>query len=557
VRACWKCDVPVPETYRYCLACGSDTEAADRAGADPMLGRTIVEKFRIEETLGGGAMGTIYRADQIALGKPVVIKLLHPHLLSDTELVQRFQREARAASRLNQPNCVQIIDFGQTEHGALYIAMEYIPGDDLATLLEREYPIDHRRLIHITKQVCLALDEAHANGVLHRDLKPENIMVTSRRNEPDFVKVVDFGIAKLDENNPNSKRSFKTRTGIVCGTPEYMSPEQARGKPLDARSDIYALGVTLYHMVADRLPFDAPSPIEIVTKHLSEDPVPPREYRRDLPETFERLIMTMLAKDREKRPTAVMDVHAELDRIDRELAIARREAVEEPRRDDATRVDFHPSAALQAAIAAVDGEDPHELPTEEAPARDRGAGSARVVPMIRPLGVNVVTGYEDTLPAPDGSGLVAARAVGRDSVGELAPGGAAVESARRKSDPRRKPKPKPKPSRSPEAAAPLPANAHRPERGEPWQDVEAPASASRDAREQITVNTSPVPESMLKTGAPPEGAGAAPSTSAVQSEPTATKTRPRRGPLRAILLVLVIAGALGAGTWAVVTYLQL
>jgi serine/threonine protein kinase len=333
------------------LNCGSDTTRAPEK--DQLTGKTLVGKYLIQSSIGSGAMGTIYKAEQTALGKTVVIKVLHKHLLADPELIQRFHREARAASRLNHPNCVQIMDFGTLEDGALYIAMEYIHGIDLATLLEREYPLDHRRLLAIMKQVMMALDEAHANGVLHRDLKPENIMIEDRRTAKDHVKVVDFGIAKLDENNPNSTRSFQTRTGIVCGTPEYMSPEQARGQKLDARCDLYAIGVMLYHMVTDRLPFEAASPIEVVTKHISEPPVPPRMYRADLPEALERLILTLLEKDRENRPASAMDVHAEIERIDRELALERREQIREKTSDDATMVDMRPISQLIDAIDAL------------------------------------------------------------------------------------------------------------------------------------------------------------------------------------------------------------
>jgi len=339
----------VPESHRFCLSCGTDTSRTAET-KDPLVGKTLVGKYTVASVLGSGAMGTIYKAEQTALGKAVVIKVLHRHLLTDPELIQRFHREARAASRLNHPNCVQIMDFGALDDGSLYIAMEYIQGIDLATLLEREHPIDHRRLIGIVKQVCQALDEAHANGVLHRDLKPENIMIEDRRTVRDHVKVVDFGIAKLEENNPGSRRSFQTRTGIVCGTPEYMSPEQARGMKLDARSDLYAVGVMLYHLTTDHLPFDAPSPIEVVTKHISELPRPPIELRADMPEALNRLVLTLLEKDREKRPSSALDVNAELERIDRELAAQRREKVESKYSDDATMVDMRPISDLVNAI---------------------------------------------------------------------------------------------------------------------------------------------------------------------------------------------------------------
>jgi serine/threonine protein kinase len=348
---CWNCGSIVPEGHRFCVSCGRDS-TRPKSAKESLIGTTLVGKYLIESMIGSGAMGTIYKAEQTSLGKTIVIKVLHKHLLNDPELIQRFHREARAASRLNHPNCVQITDFGTLEDGALYIAMEYIPGIDLATLLEREFPLDHRRLIAITKQICQGLDEAHANGVLHRDLKPENIMIEDRRTARDHVKVVDFGIAKLEENNPNSKRSFQTRTGIVCGTPEYMSPEQARGHVLDPRSDIYALGVMLYHLVTNRLPFEAASPIEVVSRHISDPPIPPSMYRGDLPEPLERLILTMMEKDRENRPASVMDVYTELERIDRELAIERRERHLEKEADDATMVDMRPISELVAAIDA-------------------------------------------------------------------------------------------------------------------------------------------------------------------------------------------------------------
>ncbi|TNF35029.1 MAG: serine/threonine protein kinase [Deltaproteobacteria bacterium] len=505
MKSCWKCGSSVPDTYRYCLACGADVDAGPRGVKDPWIGRTIVGKYRLDDVLGSGAMGTIYKAEQTSLGKEIVIKLLHRHLLGDPELTQRFQREARAASRLNHPNCVQIIDFGQTDDGSLYIAMEYIPGDDLATLLEREFPIDLRRLVHIFKQVCLALDEAHANGVLHRDLKPENIMVADRRNETDFVKVVDFGIAKLEDNNPNSRRSFQTRTGIVCGTPEYMSPEQARGKELDARSDIYALGVALYHLTTDRLPFDAPSPVEIVTKHLTEDPVPPRELQPDLPPAFERLILAMMAKDRDRRPSSVLDVYAELERIDRDLAVARRQQIKQKTHDDATIVDMHPSALIQAAILDATGKARDE-PTQETTARPEGipARASAVVSHKNPTAMLPSEGL-DTLQengvALDGPKMRAAAAKRKNKTAPRGP-------ARRRPD----------------------------------------ASLAGDKRGQITVNTPPV-SGGASVSAP------APAATSTSDDLAIVAPRGRKTAM-VITISLAVAAVLGLTAWILVTVLQ-
>lgn len=459
MKACWSCGASVSPTHRFCLRCGADTtKPPDAAEAqDELVGQTLVGKFRVERQIGYGAMGTIYKADQIALQKAVVIKVLHRHLLGDPELIQRFHREARAASRLNHPNCVQIIDFGSLEDGSLYIAMEYIAGTDLATILEREYPLDHRRLIAITKQICVALDEAAANGVLHRDLKPENIMIEDRRTHRDHVKVVDFGIAKLEDNNPNSKRSFQTRTGIVCGTPEYMSPEQARGQKLDPRSDLYALGVMLYHLVTDRLPFDAPSPIEVVTKHISEAPVPPSTYSKDLPPAFEQLILTLLEKDREKRPASAMDVSAELDRIDRELAQRVDEVTAKPA-DDQTVVDMRPisqlieliemglkpgavlsaSAAPHApAPAPTTAVDPQSDTTDQATTRERlrkdSVRDAQTEVQPRPTPSNPTTGPRDgePRPRPGQSALVRVKAASRDQGSVVATAAPRVEAEAR------------------------------------------------------------------------------------------------------------------------------
>src|SRR5262249_25694380 len=217
---------------------------------------------------------------QLSLDKPVVVKVLHRSLLADPGTVARFEREARAASRLHHPNSITVIDFGGTEDGSQYIAMELVAGKDLYQLLTSHWPLPEARVARIMGQVLSALADAHAAGVIHRDLKPENIMVEERRGEGDLVKVLDFGIAKIQES-AGEQGAPLTRAGFVCGTPEYMSPEQARGAELDPRSDLYTVGVILYQLTTGALPFTAASPVALATKHLTEKPVPPRERRPD------------------------------------------------------------------------------------------------------------------------------------------------------------------------------------------------------------------------------------------------------------------------------------
>ncbi len=314
-----------------------------------MVGTVIANTFRLQKAIGSGAMGTIYKAEQISLQKSVVIKLLHSHLTGDATLAKRFHREAKAASLLNHPNCIGILDFGQSEDGMLYIAMEFIAGPDLAELIYEQFPLEPPRIISMLKQVCAALDEAHANGVVHRDLKPENIMVTERRHQKDFVKVLDFGIAKLQENTPGGAGTFQTMAGVVCGTPEYMSPEQARGEKLDGRSDLYSIGVVLYQMLTGTVPFEGDSPLGVVTQHLSQAPTPPSAVYPHVAPSLERLCLSLLEKKREARPPTAMDVVAELERCERELEAMR--AADGAVEDDRTIVELRPSqmAELEAA----------------------------------------------------------------------------------------------------------------------------------------------------------------------------------------------------------------
>jgi serine/threonine protein kinase len=302
-----------PGAARVCVYCGAPIVA------DRRIGETVAGRFKVEELIGQGGMGKVYRARHLGLDRMVCLKMLKPSVLEDPTVVGRFEREAMAASRLNHPNSIQVLDFGRNEaDGALYLAMEYVQGKDLKAVLRDEWPLPEERLCHILAQVLAALGEAHAHNVIHRDLKPENIMVEQRRNQPDFVKVLDFGIARiLDSDLPRL-----TRADVVCGTPQYMAPEQATGAQLDARCDLYSVGIILYQMVTGQVPFDGPSSIEVLTRQVHEAPVPPRKLRRkaDISPALESVILRVLSKDPARRPQSAEELRQQL------LAVANRSA---------------------------------------------------------------------------------------------------------------------------------------------------------------------------------------------------------------------------------------
>jgi eukaryotic-like serine/threonine-protein kinase len=288
---------------------------------DPLLGQTVSGRFLLEELVGHGGMGRVYKARHLGLSAPVAIKLLKPAFLSDPTLVGRFEREAAAASRLHHPNVVAVLEFGSTgPDGTLFIAMEYVDGKDLRVVLRDEWPLPEARLCHLLAQVLSALGEAHARNVIHRDLKPENIMVAKDLGQGERVKVLDFGIAKiLDGDLP-----VLTRNDVVCGTPQYMAPEQATGAGLDARSDIYAVGVILYQLCTGRLPFDGTSAMDVLTQHVNDLPQAPRQRapRASISEAMERLILRALEKDPARRPQSADEFRSLLLAVAEPLAAA-------------------------------------------------------------------------------------------------------------------------------------------------------------------------------------------------------------------------------------------
>jgi len=275
---------------------------------DPLVGQVLAGRYLVEYRLGEGGMGTVYRARQQSLDRAVAIKVLRRELTGDEAAIARFTREARAASSLNHPNCIKVFDFGQTPDGLMFLVMELLSGESLGQVLLRG-PLPLRRALLVIRQVALGLGHAHERGIIHRDLKPDNIYLCPG----DTVKVLDFGICKRVSDVEGSI----TQAGVVFGTPEYMSPEQAEGRGLDGRSDLYSLGVVLFRTVTGELPFHASTYMGLLTQHLTAVPPLPSAVRPDLgfPPAFDALVMRLLEKVPENRfPNAMALVEA-LDRM--------------------------------------------------------------------------------------------------------------------------------------------------------------------------------------------------------------------------------------------------
>ncbi|MFO0760924.1 MAG: serine/threonine-protein kinase [Byssovorax sp.] len=241
---------------------------------DPNIGRDLLDgQFQILQKIGSGGMGSVYKAAQPAMNRMVAVKILHPKLTNRKDLVSRFRREARAMSHLTHPNTVKVYLYGDLDDGSLYIVMEYLEGKNLNQVVRKEGPLPVERAVPVLIQVCGALHEAHLQGIIHRDLKPENIFLSTNGGLKDYPKVLDFGLAKVTERELRPGSIMLTQEGMVFGTPEFMSPEQAQGKPLDARSDLYSLAIILYEVLTGKLPFDAKTPMEYIQMHVTKPPI--------------------------------------------------------------------------------------------------------------------------------------------------------------------------------------------------------------------------------------------------------------------------------------------
>ncbi|MBK8169148.1 MAG: serine/threonine protein kinase [Sandaracinaceae bacterium] len=288
-------------------------EEGPTMAVDPLVGRVLDGRYLIESILGEGGMGLVYRAKHTALGKTLAVKVLRAEVSRDVEIVTRFRQEAQSATSIGNEHIIDISDFGALPDGSTYFVMEFLDGLSLTKVIEADRPIPSSRVVHIAKQLCHGLGAAHERGIVHRDLKPDNIYLVPRSNDKDFVKVLDFGIAKV-----GGATSKLTRAGQVFGTPHYMSPEQCAGTDVDHRTDIYAVGVILYEMTSGRVPFDADNLMGILTKHLYENPVPPRELAPpvNVSAPLEAVIMKCLAKKPDLRYQTMAEMRADLERIE-------------------------------------------------------------------------------------------------------------------------------------------------------------------------------------------------------------------------------------------------
>ena len=300
---------------RFCANCGGLMPVEPEKGQDAMIGQLIGGRYRVTGVLGEGGMGIVYVGEQ-QMGstvRKVAIKTLHSHLSKDPSVLARFHRECGTVAQLEHPNTIKFYDFGATADGTLYIAMEFVSGRPLADAVQAG-PMAPDRVVKIMRQVCGALDEAHMQGIIHRDLKPDNVVLTNRAGETDFVKVLDFGIAARTESADAQKEAKLTQQGMVLGTPPYMSPEQFTGKALDARSDIYSLAVMSYELLTGKLPFEADTPWQWATQHMTAQPIPfeVSAPAKNIPGGMRHAILKGLSKDRDQRPSTARDFFSEL-----------------------------------------------------------------------------------------------------------------------------------------------------------------------------------------------------------------------------------------------------
>ena len=416
---CPQCGREFPSGVAVCPGDGSTLRAdatvedaaapsTQKPAPDPLIGVVLDDKYRLDELLGQGGMGAVYRATHLLIERPVAVKVLSQRLVTDESARERFRREARAAGRLQHTNAVAVTDFGETRDGLVYLVMELLEGRPLREVLAAEAPLDPARAVSLMMQISAAVEAAHEAGIIHRDLKPGNIFLVQRPDSPYIVKVLDFGIAKLAASDAaGGDGNFidtLTGTGVMIGTPRYMSPEQCDGAQLTPSSDVYSLGVILYEMLAGQTPFTGATPLALALKHSSESPRPPRELVATIPPALEGVVLHALAKKPEERAGDAGEFRRELFAVAERLGLEHSAGFSAPTietlRDAGTET---PSGRLVIDIERL--------------RRNRAANQT--------AGAGVVTDEE---VAPETSDLFAPSTGARAAVSELGARGAAPSS---------------------------------------------------------------------------------------------------------------------------------
>jgi serine/threonine protein kinase/Tfp pilus assembly protein PilF len=356
---CPKCHFDNPSDSKFCKECGTQllpseeisapTETLEATKEELTTGTIFTGRYQIIEELGKGGMGKVYRAVDKKLNEEMALKLIKPEIASDKKTIGRFSNELKLARKISHRNVGRMYELME-EEGTHFITMEYVPGEDLKSFIRRAGPLSAGKTIFIAKQVCDGLEEAHRLGVVHRDLKPQNIMIDKEGN----ARIMDFGIAR------SIAGKGITGAGVMIGTPEYMSPEQAEVKEVDQRSDVYSLGVILYEMMTGRVPFEGETPLGIAMKHKSEVPKDPRELNAQIPEDLSGVILKCLEKDKDKRYQSAGEVRTELTRIEKGIPTTE---IEIPKRKPLTSREitvtfglkklFIPALAVVALIIAA------------------------------------------------------------------------------------------------------------------------------------------------------------------------------------------------------------
>jgi serine/threonine protein kinase len=286
---------PVRKTPAGKRPASGKSKAAGPSMADMLIGTVVANRYKLLTRIGEGAMGWVFEGEHVEIGKKVAVKVLRPSLCRLPEAVSRFRREARSATQIGSKHIVDVTDFGTTDTGAVFFVMEHLEGEDLSTTLKKEKYLPWQRVVHILLQLCEALQAAHDTGIIHRDVKPANFYRVKVGDDLDFIKILDFGIARL----ANPQDSIVTQTGVVMGTPDFMAPEQAMGKHVDHRADIYSLGASAYALLTGRPPFEGANEYDVIYKQLNDDPTPPSEVApvaAGVPKWLDRLILKTLRK---------------------------------------------------------------------------------------------------------------------------------------------------------------------------------------------------------------------------------------------------------------------